>query len=205
MRKLFAVTSIVALGLAGAVVPAAAQTPDDGNGYLLMVHATFEPRPQDTLDEGPPPAQEAFAGTQDDGNIVLHLIPYTVDGLTPVGVTDPTVEVESLSGETFDLAPSPGTQDDEVCVEETSLPGHEGDVGDCLVAEVPADELAPADGLLVALRFTDGDGEQVERYNAPAHIALHLAIDGAPIDPATIDATLTQPTPLLVETAVDPQ
>lgn len=197
MKRMFATATIFAMLFAGGIASAAPT--EDGNGYLMMVHATFEPRP-----EGPPPAQEAFVGTQDDGDIVLRLIPYTLDGLVPVEVSDPEVAVESLSGGSFTPTPSAGTND-AICEEETSLHDHEGPVAACLIVRVPADELAPADALLVTLRFADDGGEQVERYNAAAHIALHAAIEGAPVDPATVDATLTQPTPLLAETAVDPQ
>lgn len=203
MRSMLTAVLVLAFGVVGAMPAVGGQ--DGGNGYLLMVHTTFEPRPQDDGVPGPP-AQEAFVGTQDDGKVVLRFIPYTTDGLEPVVVEDPLVAVTSPgTNSSIVREPEGSPKGDAVCEEETSLAGHAGSVWACLVLELDAEDLPPGDGLLVSLLFADDAGRQIEHYNSVGHVALHDAIEGGAADPEVADAMFTQPTPVVVETAVDPQ
>lgn len=203
----------VAVVLSGLVlVTAAAQAsalPDEeaaDNGLVYMVHGHFEPAV--TEDVPPPPAHEAFATTQQEGQIVLYVIPYSVDEQAPTPFSDDTIVALSgpLPGQTLLLEPREGTQDDDRCVDETSIPGHEGDVSDCLVVEAPAEEVRGWTALGIELRGTMVEtGEHVtEAYSSAAHVAMHTTMEDGEPGWETADQLSGLATPFLVEDLVDP-
>lgn len=182
-----------------------AQTGDDAgdNGLVYMVHGHFEPAVTDEIP--PPPAHEAFAATQDDGEIVLYVIPYSVETQAPVSLEAPSVTIDGpLPDQSLEATPREGTTDDQRCVDETSIEGHEGDVSDCLVVEVDADEMSGWGAVDIVLEGTH-DGEPIqEAYSSAAHVAMHTTMeDGAP-GWDTADSLSAVPTPFLIEDQVDP-
>lgn len=186
---------------AGDSGPAAGADPA-GNGIVTMVHLSFEP-----WVPGPPPVAEALAGTNDGMFVYFHAIPYDVTGQKPlptvlsepeIEILDPAGEVLVRSGPNLDPASRP------TCVEETSLENHTGPVEACVPLAVPASTFNGHPVVQVKLHWTNATGPQVENYNIPAHLLLHSAIEGTPVDLDTVDQHLTQATPVVVEYLVDP-
>lgn len=172
-----------------------------GNGVVMMVHGHFEP-----WVEGPPPALEALATTQEDGRIVLHTITYSAEADTrPVPVQDPVLRIISVDG-VDEVQANGDPSSSAICQEETGLPGHEGPIEACAVFDLPAEYFDTRNVVTFELLFLDGDGrEQREVYNAAAHFLLHgwMESGGMSVDLGTVDETLTEPTPYLVQNLVD--
>lgn len=187
---------------------AAAQVDEDAgsNGIVFMVHGHFEPAVTDEIP--PPPAQEAFATTQQDGEIVLYVIPYSTVTEEPTAFgDDTTIAIEGqLSGQSLIVEPRTGTTDDQRCIDETTITDHKGDVSDCLVVEIDASEVRGWGAVEIELRGTHlaADTFITESYSSPAHVAIHTTMeDGAPgFD--TADQLSAASTPFLVEDLVDP-
>ncbi len=193
--------ALLTVGASGAL----AVEPEDPsqNGIVMMVHGHFEPAVTDEIP--PPPAQEAFLTTQQDGEIILRVIPYDVETETPVLVDDATVAIEGqLPGQSVILDPEAPTGTEGRCGDETSLPDHEGPLDACLIVRVDAETVRGWGAVEVELR-ANVDGELVvEPYSSPAHLAMHTTMeDGQPgFDTAEQLSGVT--TPFLIEDLVDP-
>lgn len=189
----------------GAIASTAAEDAGD-NGIVYMVHGAFEPSP--TAPTPAPPAEEAFATTQQDGEIVLHVIPYSVETEAPTPFEDDVqVTLEGPApGQALVVEPREGTADDQRCVDETSLEGHEGDVEDCLVVEVDADFVRGWGLVDVVLEGTHAPtgATVVESYSSPAHVAMHTTMEDGQPGWSTADQLSALATPILVEDLVDP-
>ena len=57
----------------------------------------------------------------------------------------------------------------------------------------------------VRLHFEDASGSQTMIHSFPAHFLLHMAIEDAPIDLRKVDATITEPTPVIIQGRADMQ
>lgn len=186
-------------------VLSAGEDPGD-NGIVYMVHGTFEPNP--TAPTPAPPAHEAFATTQQSGQIVLHVIPYSVEDQAPTSFED-DVQI-TLEGPAPDqsvvVEPRAGTSDDERCVDETSIKGHQGDVEDCLVVEIDAETVQGWGLVEIVLEGTHAPtGTSIaETYSSPAHVAMHTTMEDGQPGWSTADQLSTVGTPILVEDLVDP-
>lgn len=197
----------LALMTAGISTSLATLDEDAGdNGLVYMVHGHFEPAITDEIP--PPPAHEAFATTQDSGEIILYVIPYSTEEEAPVPFEDDAqVELNGpLPGQSITLDPREGTPEDERCVDETTIEGHEGDIGDCLVAKLPAETVRGWGAVDIVFSGTLATtGEHLgETYSSPAHIAIHTTMeDGAPGFEAA-DQLSSVGTPFLVEDLIDP-
>lgn len=186
-------------------VSSAGEDPDD-NGIVYMVHGTFEPNP--TGPTPAPPAQEAFATTQQSGEIVLHVIPYSVEEQAPTSFEEDVQVI--LDGPAPDQAlvvePREGTTDDQRCVDETKIEGHEGDVADCLVVTTDAESVRGWGVVEIVLNGTHAPtGASVaETYSSPAHVAMHTTMEDGEPGWSTADQLSAVSTPILVEDLVDP-
>lgn len=201
-----AVLASLALATAGAAPAFAAGDDSSDNGIVFMVHGNFEPNP--TAPTPAPPAQEAFASTPQDGEIVLHVIPYSVDTQTPTAFEDDThVHLEGQApGQALTVDPRAGTSQDQRCVDETTIPGHEGDVSDCLVVSVAAEDVRGWAAIDIVLHGTHAPtgSSVVETYSSPAHVAMHTTMEDGEPGWQTADQLSGYDTPLLVEDIVDP-
>lgn len=202
MVRILVLLTVGLLAIAPSVVWAGEDPDPAGNGVVMMVHGHFEPWVQ-----GPPPALEAVATTQEDGRILLHTITYSADvQALPVAVSDP--ELRIIDGDdTHSMFSNGDPEDSQICQEETNLPGHEGPIEACAVFDLPADHFDGRNVVTFELLFTDEDGRpQREVYNVVAHYLLHSWIEsgGGTVDLETVDDTFTQPTPYFVQNLVDP-
>lgn len=212
MRVPAAVLTAVCM-LTIAAVPALAGTAPgaaaSGNGYVMMIHGPFEPSPTDPI--GAPPAEQAVATTNDDGNITFFAIPYRTGSVGPAVVENATLVVRDPAGlAVMSAEPEEDLQDHPICEEETSIQTSEGDFSGPIEACQPfvfdADAFHGLDAVTLELAFDDDNGSQLEPYNLGAHLLLHFYMEGAsPLAPAEVDGTLDQRTPFLVESALDPQ
>lgn len=209
-RRIAALAVIASLVLSTATAaPGLAQLDEEAgdNGLVFMVPGHFEPALTDEIP--PPPAQEAFLTTQQDGEIVLYVIPYSVEDEAPTtfDVDDTTIAIEGqLPGQSIILEPREGTQEDQRCVDETSLEGHEGEVCDCLVVTVDAEEVRGWSAVTVELRGTMvSTGEFLtENYSSVAHVAIHTTMEDGVPGWETADDLSAVATPFLAEDLVDP-
>lgn len=200
-RSVAPVALAVAIGL---VAPTTAGAAEGVNGYVMMVHATSEPRVNDTAPFFVPPVPEAVLATRDRDVIAFHVIPHGLDG-RPVQVSDARLEIVWPSGSKRVLRPNASPATARICGEETSYAGFEGPIQACLVFRVPASAFAPTDAVTLTLRFRDASGAHVEPYDVAAHGLLHSYQQGAPVDLRDVDETLTAATPFVVESAFDPK
>ncbi len=187
------------------VQPVQADAPQsDGNGFLMMVHATFEPNANESTGVFVPPAPEGLAATSHDGDIVFNVIPHRIDG-RPAMVSDPVLEITDLTGEHRIRVPANGVSTSQrECVEETAYAGYEGPVEACRVFRLPASAFQTMPLVHLALWFEDGGGPGVEVNNTAAHGLLHGRQQGAPVDLADVDARLTgRSIPFAVEALFD--
>jgi hypothetical protein len=190
-----------------------------GNGYIIMIHSTFEPHGHpvvdginsgrklvDQLRTGIEYGSGAVGATREGDSIVFHAIPYLVASVYPVVVRQPQLEVDGLDGgRRLLLQPNLPADKDAVCQFETHWDGHEGPVEACSVYRVPVHEFDSMHVVSLTLHFVDATGAQGEVHNLPAHQLMHDAIVGAPVDLKTVDAATTEPTPLLIENVIDTQ
>jgi hypothetical protein len=183
---------VAALSSMVMVQPVQADAPrSDGNGFIMMVHATFEPRPTEGTPVFVPPAQEGLAATRHDGVIVFNVIPHRLDG-RPAMVSDPVLQITDLAGENELLVPANGVSTSQrECIEETAYAGYEGPVEACRVFRLPASALATMPLVLLTLRFVDGGRPGAEVNNPAAHGLLHARQHGTPVDLASVDSRLT--------------
>lgn len=221
-RGLATVTTVTVLGLAlWSTSPAGAAIPHSkrsaGNGYLLMVHATFEPHSHPLVDQtntgetGPDQGKTgvlngtgAVGATRDGDSIVIRAIPYLVATAYPVVVGQPRLQVDGPTGGRLVLEPNMDPEPDAICRFETHWAGHEGPVQACSGYRVPAGQFDEMSVVTLTLRFVDGNGApQEEVHNLPAHVLLHAGIVGFPVDLKAIDEATTEPTPLVVEHLMD--
>lgn len=176
------------------------------NGLVYMVHGHFEPAVTEPTPA--PPGQEAFATTQQEGEILLSIIPYGVEEEAPIALADDAqLLLEGpLPDQAVTLDPREGTSEDARCVDETSLPGYEGDVEDCLVATVDAETVRAWGAVSITLSGTlaSTDTFVEEAYSSPAHLALHTTMEEGEPGFATADQLSALTTPFLVEDLVDP-
>lgn len=193
--------ALLTVGASGAL---AVEPEDPGqNGIVMMVHGHFEPAVTDQIP--PPPAQEAFLTTQQNGEIILRVIPYDVETQKPIVVDEATVAIEGqLPGQSVILEPEAPATDDARCIDETDLPDHEGPLEACMIVRVDAETVRGWGAVEVELRANVGDELVVEPYSSPAHLAMHTTMeDGAPgFD--TADQLSGVTTPFLIEDLVDP-
>ena len=207
-------STIVLLSLAMWVLPEATAWRHDAvagasPGYVLLVHATAEPHAVDdaktgdvTLDQrksGFTNANGAFTATRHDDSIVFHVIPYRVDTVKPVGVSDPRLEIEAVGSDRRLIVAPNLPAGGYICQNETSFAGHEGPLDACTVYKVPLASLDGMNVVTLTLHFTDALGPQEKVHNVLAHGLVHAAIGGAPIDLKAVDATITEPTPLVIQ------
>lgn len=182
----------------------AAQTDDDAatNGIVYMVHGHFEP----AVTDPPPPIHEAFAATQEDGNVVFYVIPYSVDTEAPTqfDVDDTTIAIEGATT-SYVAQPRAGTTSDQRCVDETTIPGHDGPISACLVVEAPADQV-PGGAVEIVLRGTHVETDEfvIEAYSSPAHVSMHTTMEDGQPGWTTADELSGITTPFLIEDLVDP-
>jgi hypothetical protein len=187
-----------------------------GNGYLIMIHSTFEPhghpvvdgtntgRPLvDQLRTGIEYAPGAVGATREGDSIVFRAVAFTVAAY-PVIVGQPQLEVDGVGGgRRLLLQPNLPPENDPRCQFETHWDGHEGPVEACSVYQVPAGEFDNMPVVSLTLHFVDAKGAREEVHNLLAHDMLHNVILGAPVDLKTVDAVTTEPTPLVMENVID--
>ena len=183
---------VAALSSMVMVQPVQADEPrSDGNGFIMMVHATFEPSPAEATPMFVPPAQEGLAATRHDGVIVFNVIPHRLDG-RPAMVSDPVLQITDLAGENELLVPANGVSTSQrECIEETAYAGYEGPVEACRVFRLPASALETMPLVLLTLRFNDGGRPSAEVNNTAAHGLLHARQHGTSVDLASVDSRLT--------------
>ena len=183
---------VAALSSMVMVQPVQADEPrSDGNGFIMMVHATFEPSTNEATPMFVPPAQEGLAATRHDGVIVFNVIPHRLDG-RPAMVSDPVLQITDLAGENELLVPANGVSTSQrECIEETAYAGYEGPVEACRVFRLPASALETMPLVLLTLRFDDGGRPGAEVNNTAAHGLLHARQHGSPVDLASVDSRLT--------------
>ena len=197
--------------------PAQAGAASVGDGYVIMIHSMFEPRSHRALDEagsgsvqvdqaktGATYASGAVGATRDDGYIVFHAIPYLARTVYPVAVRNPRLEVTQVGGDRRMLIePNLPPDPQRVCHVETTWAGHEGPLEACSVYRVPVQHLDGMPVVTLTLHFDDAGGPRQRVHSLPAHFLLHMAIVDAPIDLTAIDRTITEPTPLVIQSIAD--
>jgi hypothetical protein len=186
-------------------------------GYIIMIHSTFEPdgnqqseqlsrrdSPFDQLITGGENALGAGGATRDGDYIVFRAIPYAADTVRPVVVERPQLEVDLVgTGRHLMLEPNAPPAQESICHFETSWYGSEGPVDACSVYRVPVHAFAGVNVVTFTLHFMEANRPQQRVHNDLAHLMLHMAILGAPVDLRAIDATTTVASPLVVDSAVD--
>jgi hypothetical protein len=73
----------------------------------------------------------------------------------------------------------------------------------CTVYKVPVAAFDGMNVVTLTLHFTDATGPQQKVHNVVAHGLVHSAIGGAPIDLKQVDATITEPTPLVIQSLIE--
>jgi hypothetical protein len=189
------------------------------SGYVVMIHSTFEPHgekqtqqlirsdtPIEQLVTGSENAPGAVAATRNGDDIVFHAIPYAADTVRPVIVERPQLEVDLVgSGRHLVLTPNGSAGEEPICRVETAWHGAEGPVDACTVYRVPAKVFQGVRVVTFTLHFVDARGAQQRVHNGFAHLMLHMAILGAPVDLRAIDANTTVASPLVVDSVIDMQ
>lgn len=207
-----ALVTVAVTGPAGAQVDRTDGGPGD-NGFVMMVHGTFEPAATDRASHQTPdpvhvpPVHEIFGTTQDEGQIVLRVIPHSApssQGIGAVDVSNPTLALSGqLPGQQLTTTPTEANEgEDARCTEETELTG--SPISACLIARVPAEDVRGWGAVDLELTFTSDGMQFSEPYSIPAHLALHAAIEGDAVSFDQADTLSGQPTPYLVEDLVDP-
>jgi hypothetical protein len=190
-----------------------------GNGYVLMIHSTFEPHSHPVVDgaesgngqfdqakTGTTYATGAAGATRDGDYIVFHAIPYLAATVYPVVVSQPQLEVSQVGGDRkMMLQPNLPADLERICHVETGWAGHKGPLNACSVYRVPVKDSEGMNVVTLALRFVDANGPQAEIHSFPAHFLLHMAIEDLPIDLKAVDAAITEPTPLIMQNVIDMQ
>jgi hypothetical protein len=185
-------------------------------GYVLQIHAIAVPHGHQALDEaktgnatldqaktGYSHADGALTATRNEGSIVFHAILYRADTVHPVAVRAPRLEVRAVDRDRrLRLEPNLPASGS-ICHSETSWPGHEGPLDACTVYKVPTEVFDDMNLVTLILHFTDAMGPQQRVHSLLAHGLLHMAIGGAPIDMRAVDATITEPTPFVVESLIE--
>jgi hypothetical protein len=188
-----------------------------GNGYVLMIHSTFEPHSNPAVDgaetgngladqakTGVTYASGAGGATRDGDYIVIHAIPYLAATVYPVIVEQPQLEVDGVgSDRRLMLQPNLPADKERICHVETTWLHHAGPVGACSVYRVPVQAFDGMNVVTMTLHFVDARGPQEKVHSFPAHFLLHMAIEGAPIDLKTVDAATTVPSPLIIDSIID--
>jgi hypothetical protein len=187
-----------------------------GPGYVLQIHSTAEPHSHPLLDgaqTGSLPADQAKTGatygggavtaTRNDGSIVFHAIPYRADTVRPVVVQNPRLEVKAVNSDRRLLLEPNLPAGGKICQTETSWAGHEGPLDACTVYQVPVAALDGMDVVTLTLHFTDAFGPQQKVHSLPAHLLLHMAIEGTPVDLRAVDAMMSEPTPLVIDRLIE--
>jgi len=182
-------------------------------GYILLIHATAEPHAVDdartangTLDQaksGFTNANGAFTATRHDNAIVFHAIPYRTDTVHPVVVADPRLEIKAVGTDRRLMVEPNLPASGYICQTETSFVGHAGPLEACSVYKVPVAALDGMNVVTLTLHFTGATGPQQKAHNVVAHGLVHAAIGGASIDLEAVDATMTKPTPLVIQSLIE--
>jgi hypothetical protein len=192
-------------------------TASAGNGYILMIHSTFEPvSTLDRVETGSVRVDQAKKGleygsgalgaTRNGDSIIFHAIPYLAATVYPAVVNHPQLEVDGVgSDRRLMLQPNLPADTDAICQFETHWKGHEGPVEACSVYKVPVREFDGMNVVTLTLHFIDAGGPQEEIHNVAIHTLLHAAIEDAPIDLKAIDAATIVPTSLIMENVIDTQ
>jgi hypothetical protein len=182
----------------------------------LMIHATYEPRPNELVGglntglneldyfiSGLLIAPGSILAPGTGGHVVFHAIPYSTASADPVIVDDPQLEVVGAgSGRRLFLQPNVHPEREDVCRVETGWKHHEGPIGACSAYRAPVEEFSEK-VVTLSLHFVDAKGHKTIVHSQPAHNLLHAAILGAPIDLRVVDATMTQASPFIVESVLD--
>jgi hypothetical protein len=191
-----------------------------GNGYVLMIHSTFEPHSTavvDGADTGRARVDQARTGvtyasgaggaTRNGDYIVIHAIPYLVSTVYPVIVDHPLLEVDAVgSDRRLMLQPNLPPDQERICHVETTWSHHEGPIEACSVYRVPVQAFDGMNVVTMTLHFVDAGGPQEKVHSFPAHFMLHMAIENlVPIDLKAVDAGTTEASPLVIENVVDTQ
>jgi hypothetical protein len=185
-------------------------------GYVVMIHATAEPHSDRVVDDaktgnvefdqaksGFTNANGAVMATRTDGSITFRAIPYRADTVSPVVVRNPRLEIEAVGGDRRLLLEPNVPAGGDLCHIETTWAGHEGPLDACIVFRVPMAAFDGMDVVTFTLHFVDAAGPQQKVHNAMAHVLLHAAIGGAPIDLKAVDTATTEATPLVIENLIE--
>lgn len=184
-------------------------------GYVLMIHSAFDPhvQPAHDAETGSVDADQAKVGTlyapgsvtatRQEDSIVFHAIPYRADTVYPVVVRDPRLEVKAVGSDRMMMLEPNRRSEGPICHAETTWLGNEGPMEACTVYEVPVAAFEGMNVVTLALHFTDAAGPQRKVHSFPAHFLLHMAIEGAPVDLQAVDAAITEPTPLVMQTLIE--
>lgn len=184
--------------------------------YVLMIHAEFEPRSHEVVDEaesGNARVDQGKAGTTyqtgaagatrtgaDGDYIVFHAIPYLASTVSPVVVRNPFLDVDQYDGwGSMKLKPNLPADPQEICHVETSWAGHEGPVDACTVYRAPVAYFQGMPVVTLSLHFDDASGHREIFHSFPAHFLLHMAIEDAPIDMTAVGASVTEGTPMVIQ------
>jgi hypothetical protein len=210
-----AVMIVVGFALLG-LTPARAEAMA-GDGYVLMIHATFEPHSHQMVDgaesgnvlvdqgkTGTTYATGAAGATRDGDYIVFHAIPYLASTVYPVVVRNPRLDVDQFDGYgSMMVKPNLPADPQRICHVETSWAGHEGPVDACTVYRIPVAHFSGMSAVTVSLHFEDAGGHREIIHSFPAHFLLHMAIEDAPIDLTVVDQATTEPTPMVIQHTTD--
>lgn len=88
---------------------------------------------------------------------------------------------------------------------ETSWYGHEGPLEACSAYRVPVSAFEGENVVTLTLHFRDDAGVREEVHDPIAHLLLHMAIDGVPINLDGFDAVTAEAAPFIIESALDPR
>lgn len=218
-RNTFA--GVVASTFALVLMPPAAASgggaPETSPGYVIMIHSVAEPRSHSAVDAtetgvvgvdqaitGISYASGAAIATRTGADtIIFHAIPYRADTVYPVVVREPRLEVAALDSDRRMMLEPNRPSAGPICESETSWAGNEGPIEACTAYEVPISALEGMNVITLTLQFIDAGGVQAKVHSFPAHFLLHMAIEGAPVDLQAVDAAITEPTPLVMQTLIE--
>ena len=210
-------SAIVLLSLVTWVLPEATASGSEasraGPGYVLLIHATADPDAVDAAQTGNVTLEQAKSGfinangavtaTRSDDSIVFHAIPYRADTVSPVVVGGSRLEIKAVGSDRRIVVVPNLPPDDYICRNETSFAGHEGPLDACTVYKVPVAAFDGMNVVTLTLHFIDAAGPQQRVHNVMAHGLVHSAIGGAPIDVKQVDATITEPTPFVIQSLIE--
>ncbi|HEV8625966.1 MAG TPA: hypothetical protein VG034_16050 [Acidimicrobiia bacterium] len=213
--------TIVLLTLALCVLPQTSRWRHDAMagvspGYVLMIHSIVEPHSYQALDDaetgnatldqlktGATYASGAASATRNDDSIVFNAILYRADTVYPVVVRDPRLEVKAVDSDRRLMLEPNLPAGGRICHVETSWANHEGPLEACTGYKVPVRAFNGINVVTLTLHFTDAMGPHQTVHSFPAHFLLHMAIEGAPVDLKAVDATITEPTPLVIQSLLE--